>query len=67
MSLYSIATECNGPLEAAHAHIDDDRYDKDNCYAASPLKLPHQVSYEAFLIGIVSIGVIYVKSPNQLV
>ncbi len=27
MSLYSIATEYNGPLEAAHAHIDDDRYD----------------------------------------
>ncbi len=47
MSLHSIATEYNGPLEAAHAHIDDDRYDKVNCYAASPLKLPHQVSYEA--------------------
>ena len=25
MSLYSIATEYNGPLEAAHARIDDDR------------------------------------------
>ena len=30
MSLYSIAAEYNGPLEAAHAHIDDDRYDKVN-------------------------------------
>ena len=27
MCLYSITTEYNGPLEAAHAHIDDDRYD----------------------------------------
>ena len=35
MSLYSIATEYNGPLEAGHAHIDDDRYDKDNCYASN--------------------------------
>ncbi len=25
--LYSIATAYNGPLEAAHAQIDDDRYD----------------------------------------
>ncbi len=64
---YSLAIEYNGPLEAAHAHIDDDRYDKVNCYAASPLKLPHQVSYEAFLIGIVSIGVVCVGSPKQLI
>ena len=27
MSLYSIAAKYNGPLEAAHAFIDDDRYD----------------------------------------
>ena len=27
MSFYSIAAKYNGPLEAAHAHIDDDRYD----------------------------------------
>ena len=27
MSFYSIAFVCNGPLEAAHACIDDDRYD----------------------------------------
>ena len=27
MCLYNIATEYNGPLEAAHAQIDDDRYD----------------------------------------
>ena len=28
MSLYSIATEYVGPLEAAHLHNDDARYDK---------------------------------------
>ena len=27
MCLFSIATEYNGPLEAAHAQIGDDRYD----------------------------------------
>ena len=30
MSFYSIAAKYNGPLEAAHAHIDDDRYDIDS-------------------------------------
>ncbi len=35
MSLYSIATEYNGPLEAAHGHTDNKGYDKLNCYAAS--------------------------------
>ncbi len=34
MCLYSIATEYNGPLEAAHAQIDDDRYDMVECGAA---------------------------------
>ena len=34
MCLYSIATEYNGPLEAAHAQIDDDRYDIVECGAA---------------------------------
>ena len=27
MSLHSITAECNGPLEAAHAYTDGDRYD----------------------------------------
>ena len=39
MSLYSIATEYNGPLEAAHAHGDDDRCDLAECGAAGQLKL----------------------------
>ena len=34
MCLYSIAPEYNGPLEAAHAQIDDDRYDMVECGAA---------------------------------
>ena len=34
MCLYDIATDCNGPLEAAHAHIHDDRYDAVECSAA---------------------------------
>ena len=33
MSLYSIATDYNGPLEAAHAPIDEDRYDLVECGA----------------------------------
>ena len=34
MCLYSIATEYNGPLEAAHAQNDDDRYNMVECGAA---------------------------------
>ena len=30
MSFYSIAAKYNGPLDAAHALIDDDRYDMDS-------------------------------------
>ncbi len=33
MCLYSIDTEYNGALEAAHAQIDDDRYDMVECGA----------------------------------
>ena len=35
MSLYGIATEYNGPLEAAHDHGDDDRCDMVECGAVS--------------------------------
>ena len=31
----AIASECIGPLDAAHAHIDDDRYDMIECSAVS--------------------------------
>ncbi len=30
VNFYSIAAKYNGPLEAAHAYIDDDRYDMDS-------------------------------------
>ena len=39
MSLYSIAAKYNEPLEAAHALIDDDRYDMGLCGAAGQPKL----------------------------
>ncbi len=39
MCLYTIATEYNGPLEAAHAHSDDDRYDIAGCGAIGQLQL----------------------------
>ena len=39
MSFYSIAARYNGPLEAAHAHNDDDRYNMVDCGAAGQLKL----------------------------
>ncbi len=34
MYMCGIATEYNGPLETAHAQIDDDRYDMVECAAA---------------------------------
>ena len=39
MSLYSIATEYNGPSEASHAHIDFDSYDTGECGVAGQLRL----------------------------
>ena len=39
MCLYTIATEYNVPLEAAHAHSDDDRYDIAGCGAIGQLQL----------------------------
>ncbi len=39
MTYYDIATKYNGPLEAAHAHIDDERYDMVQCGAAGQPKL----------------------------
>ncbi len=39
MSLYSIAAKYNGPLEAAHAHIDDDGCNMVECNVAGQLKM----------------------------
>ena len=38
--------EYNGPLEATHAHIDDDRYDMVDCGAASQIKFDLIQIYE---------------------
>ena len=38
-SFYAIAAKYKVPLEAAHAHIDDDRYDMIECGAAGQLTL----------------------------
>ena len=39
MCLYRIAMEHNGQLEAAHAHIDDDRFNKVNCQPTLDLSI----------------------------
>ncbi len=39
MCFIAIATNYNGPLEAAHEHIDDDRDDMVQCGAAGQLKV----------------------------
>ncbi len=46
MCLYTIATEYNGPLEAAHAHSGDDRYDIAGCGAIGRLQLDLQVQLD---------------------
>ena len=39
MCFYSIVAKSNETLEAAHAHIDDDRYDMVECGAAGQIRL----------------------------
>ena len=39
MCLYTIATKFNASLDAAHPHIDDDRYDMVECSAPGEIKL----------------------------
>ncbi len=39
MCLHTIATKSDGLLEAAHAHIDNERYDMIECVAAGQPKL----------------------------
>ncbi len=59
MSFYSIAAKYNGPLEAAHALIDDDRYDMGLCGAAGQPKL--DLSDQLRLCSIAST---YVHKPS---
>ena len=65
MSLYSIAAKYNGPLEAAHAHIDDDRFDMANCGAAGQLQL--DLSDQLRGCSIASTKAIRLRSANELV
>ena len=52
MSLFTITNEYNEPLEAAHARIDDDRYDSEECAAAGQpaLDLSNQLQTVASLL-----------------
>ena len=65
MSLYSIAAEYNEPLEAAHAHSDDDRCDSAECGAVGQLKL--DLSEQLRGCSIASTHAIRPSSNNELV
>ncbi len=64
MCLYSVAAKYNVPLEAAHAHIHDDRYDMVKCGAAGQSKL--DLSYQLRLCSIPSTSAIQLSSANVL-
>ena len=59
MSFASIIRKYNEPLEAAHAHIDDDRYDLVEYGAASQptLDLSYLITYEAVLSLLLKLSV----------
>ncbi len=64
MHLYTIATKCNGPLEAARVYIDDDRYDMVDCRAVGQLHL--DVSDQVHDHSIASTNAISLSSVNVL-
>ena len=64
MSFYNIATEYNEPLEAAQAHIHDDRYDMVECGAAGHSKL--DVSDQLQGCSIAATDVMSMRSVNEL-
>ncbi len=64
MFLYSLAAKYNGPLEAAHAHIHDDRYDMVERGAAGQFKL--DLSYQPRLCSIPSTNAMWLSSANVL-
>ncbi len=64
MCLSSIAVKCIDPLKAAHAHIDDDRYDMVEFGAAGQLRL--DLSNQLRACGIASTDVIRLGSNNVL-
>ena len=67
MCLYSIATEYNGPLEAAHAQIDDDRCDMVECATAGHLAPNLDLSYQLRGCSIASMYTHYLSSAHVLV
>ena len=64
MCFYAIATKYNGPLEAAQAHIHNDRYDMVECYAAGKSKLDLSDQLRSWFIG--STNTISLSSANML-
>ena len=65
MCLHSIAIEYNGPLEAANAQIDDDKYDMVECGAAGKPTL--KLSYQLRGCSIASTNNYRMSSANVLV
>ena len=65
MCLYTITAECNETLEAAHVHIDDDRYDLVESGAAGQPKL--DLSDQLRGCSIASTYAIRLRSANELV
>ena len=67
MCFIAIATNYNGPLEAAHAHNDDDRYDRYDmvlCVAAGQPKL--DLSDQLRRCSVASTNAIRLSSVNVL-
>ena len=67
MCLYSIAAEYIGPLEAAHAQIDDDRCDMVECAAAGQPISNLDLSYQLRGCSIASMYTHYLSSAHVLV
>ena len=65
MSFYSIAAKYNGPLEAAHVNIDDERYDSVVCSAAGQPTL--DLSDQLRGCSIASVQAILLRSANVFV
>ena len=65
MCMSSITTNYNGPLEAAHAHSDDDRYDRVQYGAVGQPKLDLSDQLRGYSIA--STQAIRLRSANELV
>ena len=65
MNMYRIATDYNGPLEAAHAQINDDRYDLVECGATGQPTL--DLSEQLRGCSLAFSGSTLLSSANELV